>query len=259
MGRKMRVERIFHKIVGLNVALSRWVDARVWPDMSRDGNRSFVSSVKPLVGHDSSVADVGGGKSPFFSSEEVAAMNLHVTGLDVDQSELGRAPAGAYSRVVCEDITTYRGDQSADFVIVQSLLEHVSDNRKGMLGIASLCKPGGRVFTFCPNRRAWFAVLNRLLPEGLKRRILYTIYPHTKEKQGFPAFYDRCTPAELSQALGDAGLSVVKVVPYFVSSYFMFFFPLYLFWRLVTYPLMRFWPMAFCETFVIYAVKSEGR
>jgi 2-polyprenyl-6-hydroxyphenyl methylase/3-demethylubiquinone-9 3-methyltransferase len=93
------------------------------------------------------------------------------------------------------------------------------------------------------------------LPERTKRAILYAIYPQTKEKQGFPAFYDRCTPREMAHAMQSAGLKVDRVEPYFVSSYFMFLFPLHLLWRLVNVPLMKLWPMAFCETFVIRASK----
>src|SRR5690606_5410737 len=103
----------------------------------------------------------------------------------------------------------------------------VRNNADGMQGVASFCKPGGRVYTFCPNRRAWFAVINRLLPERIKCAILYAIYPQTRDNQGFPAFYDRCTPRQLARAMEAAGLRVERIDPYFVSSYFMFFFPLY--------------------------------
>lgn len=39
----------------------------------------------------------------------------------------------------------------------------------------------------------------------------------------------------------------------------MFFSPLYLFWQLVDAPLMKLWPMSFCETFVFHASKPESR
>jgi 2-polyprenyl-6-hydroxyphenyl methylase/3-demethylubiquinone-9 3-methyltransferase len=246
---------MLRRFIDGNIALSRRMDALLWPSMAVDGNQSFVSLVRSAVGDDLAIADVGGGKSPLFSPQDVARKRVSVLGVDIDRSELDAAPSGAYDRVVCADITRHRGDESADVVIVQSLLEHVADNMAGMKGIASLCKPGGRVFTFCPNRRAWFATINRMLPERVKRALLHTIYPHTREKQGFPAFYDRCTPRELKKALESAGLEVDRIDCYYVSSYFMFFFPLYLVWRLVNVPLMKLWPMSFCETFVIRASK----
>lgn len=242
-------------LIDKNIALSRALDRHLWPSMAVDGNRSFVAMVRDLVGTDLTVADVGGGKSPLFSVQEVEQKRLSVLGVDIDGAELAAAPEGAYARVVCADISRFEGDSSADVVIVQSLLEHVSDNASGMRGIASLCRPGARVYTFCPSRRAWFAMINRMLSERIKQAILYAIYPHTREKQGFPAFYDRCTPHEMRQAMEAAGLKVERIDPYFISSYFMFCFPLYLGWRLVTVPLMKLWPMAFCETFVIHAVR----
>lgn len=238
-----------------NVAVSQALDRALWPSMTIDGNRSFVALVRAVVSPGACLADVGGGKSPLFSAEEVAERRLSVIGVDIDREELDSAPAGAYDEAICADITRFRGSESADVVIVQSLLEHVSDNEAGMKGIASLCKPGGEVYTFCPNRRAWFAVLNRLLPERLKCAVLYAIYPDTREKQGFPAFYDRCTPAGMTAAMEAAGLRVERIEPYFVSTYFMFFAPLYLLWRLATMPLMKLWPMAFCETFIVHASK----
>lgn len=246
---------MFRTIINFNVALCKRLDGSLWPRMSIDGNRRFIEIARASVPSGVVIADVGGGKSPLFSPEEVAAKRLSVIGIDIDGNELAAAPHGAYAKTAQVDITSYKGDASADVVLVQSLLEHVANNSKGIKGIASICKPGGQIFTFCPNRRAWFAILNRLLPEGAKRYLLHSIYPHTRRNQGFPAYYDRCTPAEMTWLMEREGLKVVQVLPFFVSSYFRFFFPLYLFWRLVTLPLMKVWPLHFCETFMIVARK----
>ena len=247
--------QILRWVVNKNIAMSKALDRWMWPSMAIDGNRSFIGFVRDMIGTDLVIADVGGGKSPLFSAQEVDRKRLSVMGIDIDEAELSAAPKGAYARIACADICAFSGDASADVVIVQSLLEHVHDNAAGMRGIASLCKPGGRVYTFCPNRRAWFAMINRLLPERVKRKILFAIYPHTREKQGFPAYYDRCTPREMRDAMAAAGLQVERVDCYFISSYFMFCFPLYLCWRIVTIPLMKLWPMTFCETFSVHAVR----
>lgn len=245
-------------VINRNIAMSKALDRWLWPSMAIDGNRTFVGMVRGAIGTDLVVAEVGGGKSPLFSVQEVGDKRLVVIGIDIDSSELAAAPAGAYAQTICADISRFIGQSSADAVIVQSLLEHVSDNASGMRGIASLCKPGGRVYTFCPNRRAWFAMINRLLPESVKRKILFAIYPHTRDNQGFPAYYDRCTPREMSASMAAAGLEVHRIEPFFISSYFMFCFPLFVFWRIVTLPLMRLWPMTFCETFIIEAAKPQS-
>lgn len=244
-------------LIRKNVAWSRRFDALVFPGMTLDGNRDFVARTRAAIVPGLRLVDIGGGKSPMFTAEEVRAMGLDVTGVDIDPDELARAPAGAYREAIEADITTYRGQPLADAVIVQSLLEHVADARGAAQGIASFARPGAAIYTFCPNRRAWFARINRLLPEALKRRLLYAIYPHMREKQGFPARYDRGTPAQLSDCFAGAGVDIVEVRPYYVSSYFMFFFPLYLVWRVVNWPLMKLFPHAFCETFMLVGRKRD--
>ena len=251
----MKSGSILRSIIDANFRLSRNFDARLFSAMTVDGNRDYVDMLKRSIGDGLRIADIGGGKSPLFSPQEVDAKRLRVTGVDIDKEELEAAPSGAYAEIICADITEYRGRPEADVVVVQSLLEHVRDGHKAIQGVASFCRDGGTVYTFCPNRRAWFAIINRVLPEALKKRLLFAIYPSARGKQGFPAFYDGCTPAEMSAAMRDARLKVDEIKPYFVSTYFMFCFPLFVLWRLVNWPLMKRWPMAFCETFVIIASK----
>jgi hypothetical protein len=85
---------------------------------------------------------------------------------------------------------------------------------------------------FLPSRNAVFARINLMLPQQLKRTILHSVFPSTKRDQGFPAYYDRCTPADFRRLAADSGLAVDLCKVYFRSSYFMFFFPLHLAWRI---------------------------
>lgn len=248
---------LFRKLIKSQVAMCRWLDARFFADMSVDGNGHYLREVDEIVPDGSRVADVGGGKRPFFSAEAVMARNLRVTGIDIDADELAHAPPGAYHRSIVSPIERVEGPAVNDVVVAQSVLEHVVNGKNAIRGCASLLAGGGHLYTFCPNRHAWFAVLNRMLPEAMKRSILFSIFPEKKEKQGFPAFYDGCTPRQMQRNIETAGLSVVVVRHFFVSSYFMFFFPLYLTWRLVNWPLMKMWPDIFCETFMTVSVKKQ--
>ena len=84
---------------------------------------------------------------------------------------------------------------------------------------------------FVPSRNALFARLNLLLPERAKRALLFGLFPEKREAQGFPSYYDQCTPRRI-QELGVAhGLELVKAEYYFKSSYFSFFLPFYVLWR----------------------------
>jgi len=89
----------------------------------------------------------------------------------------------------------------------------------------------GYVLIFVPSRNALYARINKILPEGLKRLILFSLFPNARKLQGFPAYYDRCTPRDIKRIVQSLGFEVVEERHYYLSSYFSFFFPLYLLWR----------------------------
>jgi 2-polyprenyl-6-hydroxyphenyl methylase/3-demethylubiquinone-9 3-methyltransferase len=249
---------IMRNFIAWQLRLSQNFDRRYFESLSRDGNVAYIQFVPTLISDGARIADVGGGKTPFFNAKEVAERSLRVTGVDIDAGELSMAPAGTYAAMLNCALEECRGSNDHDLVIAQSVLEHVRDGAESMRGIASLLRKKGIVATFCPNRRAWFARLNMILPEGVKRKVLFTIFPNKRERQGFPAHYSGCTPSEMARNMRCVGIRPLEVRHFFVSSYFMFFFPLYLFWRIATYPLMRFWPHRYCETFIMIG-EYEGK
>ena len=229
---------IARKLVRSQVILSAALDRMLPKELTVDGYTHFTESFAPrYLRPGMKVYDIGAGKRPHIDPETKRRLGLQVVGLDIDQGELDRAPAGAYDEVVCADITQYRGKGDADLVICQALLEHVRDVEKAFETIASILKPGGEAVIFVPSRNAVFARLNLLMPHELKRQVMFTVFPHTKQAQGFPSYYDRCTPADFRALAVKYGLTVEEAEVYFASFYFSFFFPLYAAWRA--------WTMAF--------------
>jgi 2-polyprenyl-3-methyl-5-hydroxy-6-metoxy-1,4-benzoquinol methylase len=252
------MKKAIRRFISWQVRCSKWIDRTFFGRMSIDGNTYFVSAIRNLVVGGGTMADIGGGKTPAFGPEEARERRLQVTGVDIDPAELSAAPDGSYTRTVTCAIEEAEGPGDCDFVIAQSVMEHVNDGRLAAKGMASFAKPGGAVATFCPNRRAWFARLNLLLPEGVKRRLLFAIFPEKRERQGFPAHYSGCTPSEMLENMRDAGVHCIEIKYFYVSSYFMFFVPLYLFWRIITFPFMVLWPHRYCETFMYVGRKAVG-
>ncbi len=152
--------------------------------------------------------------------------------MDIDNEELTQAPPGSYDGIICADITRYDGCSDADLVICQGLLEHVDDTEAAFRAISSIVKSGGLALIFVPSRNAIFARLNIMLPQSLKETILYSIHPRTRRNQGFPAYYDRCTPLEFKELASSNGLSLVEQRLYYRNFYFSFFFPFHLIWRI---------------------------
>ena len=162
----------------------------------------------------------------------------------------GEAPPGAYDRLVCADVTRFRGSGDADLAICQAVLEHVNDTSAALRALASIVRPGGKVAIFVPCRNALFARLNLALPETTKRRMLFTLFPVRKEvHSGYPAVYHRCTPRLMSTDAGAAGLQLERLDVYWHSTYLSAFAPAWAAWRLWTLIMWAKGSREMCETF----------
>lgn len=219
-------------IIATQVWLSRHFD-RLLPEKYRiDGNRDYINDFAPKhLAQGQTIIDIGGGKQPYLSLERKRSLNAKVIGLDIDGAELARAPAGAYDETIVADVSKFRGDNQADLLVCQAVLEHVQDVPGAFIAISSALKPGGKALIFVPSRNAVFARLNIVLPQQVKEWLLYTIFPKTRAAQGFPSFYNRCTPNDFKQLAAENGLTIIDSRYYYISSYFSFCFPLYMVWR----------------------------
>jgi 2-polyprenyl-6-hydroxyphenyl methylase/3-demethylubiquinone-9 3-methyltransferase len=241
---------LLRRIIDAQIRWSRACERRLPAELTVDGYSDFASSVVPAYLEKGQVVyDVGGGKRPYVSARQKADLGLTVVGIDIAQDELDRAPQGIYDRTICADIGRLRGEGDADLLICLAVLEHVRDVAAGLDSIASCLKPGGRALIFVPSRNAPFARLNLLVPEGLKRRVLYFVFPQSRGHQGFPSYYDRCTPRDFAKLAARSGLRVDEERLYFVSTYFYALFPAYLLWRLSKQLIYLFDRRAAAETF----------
>ena len=212
---------------------SRRFDRLLKRDYWLDGNRDFYEDLLPkYLKPNLRVWDIGGGKRPAITPQVKQCLNLQVSGLDISQKELDAAPQFVYDKTFCADITTFRGKENSDLIICQALLEHVNCTRSTFTAINSILAAGGRALIFVPCRNALFARLNLLLPETWKRSLLFFFYPHARGKQAFKSFYDRCTPHDFRQLAAEHKFEIEEERIYFKSSYFTFFFPLHLLWRI---------------------------
>jgi len=240
------LQRAVHSQVWLSERFDRLIPARFRVDGNADFIKTFVCRhLRP----GSLVFDVGGGKQPLLSAAQKQDLGVAVIGLDIDANELCHAPAGAYDATICADIAHFQGNQSAQVVICQALLEHVPDVSAAIRSISTMLADGGVALLFVPARTAWFARLNRILPPAWKQRLLFTIFPETERQQGFDAFYDRCTPGELVEIAKGFDLHAEELRLYYTSSYFSCIFPLYVLWRLCVLVFAAIAPRCAAETF----------
>jgi hypothetical protein len=95
-----------------------------------------------------------------------------------------------------------------------------------------------------------YARLNLLLPERLKRLVLFSVWPHACRGQGFRSHYHRCTPRDFCRMAESAGLVVVERRSCFISAHFTFFAPLHILWRA--------WIVAYRELAGLQAAETFG-
>jgi SAM-dependent methyltransferase len=247
--------------IAWQMRLSKSFDRMIDTKYTIDGNDDFRQNIIPgYVDRGMIVYDVGGGSKPYIDRTTKVREDLTIVGLDVDQREMDAAPAGIYDRMICADIASYRGPGDANLVICQSTLEHVKNTERAFAALSTIARPGGRIAIFVPSRNALFARINLLLPEQLKRSLLYSIFPHKAEgHDGFPAFYNRCTPRDFREMAVQHGFQIELQKLYFTSSYFSFFVPLYVLWRLWILGFHRLAGDQAAETFVMVLLRTSGR
>ena len=246
-------------LIGKQIRISRAVDHWLPAYCSRDGYQDFNEVVVPdYLQSNATIYDVGGGKRPYLTPEVKRALGARVVGIDIDGDELARAPEGAYDETITADIAQLRGRGDADLVVCQTLLEHVRDIDGSVSAIASMLKPGSRALIFVPCRNALFAHLNLVLPEAVKRKILYFVDPRTAHAQGFPSHYQGCTPDGLRRRAERCGLQVEREQLYWTSSYFYAFVPAYMLWRGWLLAAKRLGARNMCETFSLVLKKPDA-
>jgi ubiquinone/menaquinone biosynthesis C-methylase UbiE len=253
------ISRIARWLITSQVALSRAFDQLLPLSFRIDGSKDFKKRIVPSYLHPGLVIyDIGGGARPCVDLETKRRLGLKVTGVDIEDEQLAKAPRGLYDRTIVTDITTYQEQNAADLVVCKSTLEHVHDTEAALGTMARLLNPGGTLLVFVPSRNALYARLNVLLPQPVKMRLLQAFMPDRADHLGFPAMYNRCTPRDFCRFAVGHGLQLKELRPYYISSYFSVVFPVYVLWRV--------WILAYravarehaAESFVLIASKPKG-
>ena len=141
------------------------------------------------------IVEIGGGANPMIPIDQVRAMGLDYTLLDISETELAKAPAGY--RTVCADIASASpdlGHGSYDLAFSRMLAEHVRSGAQLHRNIHGLLRPGGHAMHFFPTMWALPFVVNRYLPERLSDGLVALLNPgRDRHRFGkFPAYYDWC-------------------------------------------------------------------
>lgn len=244
---------LFRKFVNANVYISEKFE-NLFP-FNADG-KILLEKLFQTVQPDQSIADVGGGKKPakFLEAIEVTPVSAIYDGYDISKEELLIAK-DLYTDIYEIDLTKDSDNfpRKYDFVICLNTLEHVTDARISIRTLSKMLEDGGVLYLKLPCRYAMFAKLNLMLPNELKRKVMHTVFPH-KIGDGFKAYYDRSTPHQIIEICEANGLQLQEKSLIKWTSYFSFFFPLYVVWRMITV-VQNAVISDYCEAFELTLVK----
>jgi Methyltransferase domain len=170
------------------------------------------------------ICDIGGGRTPLFTRDEVMDLGLDYTILDISQGELDHAPPGY--RTMRADISAIPAEERRcqfDLVFSKYLAEHVRDGGAMHRNIFAMLRPGGRAFHYFPTMFAPAFVLNRLLPQGLSRVLKETFDPSQRGHPKFPALYSWCfgPTRKMRLRFAEIGYEIESYQPFYGTDYFL--------------------------------------
>ena len=173
------------------------------------------------------VMEIGAGRSPMLTGEQISSLNLSYTANDISESELARSPS--WVSKACFDIAG-KVDQSLaplanryDLIFSKMVFEHIPDTRQAYLNILELLAPGGICINYHPVLYSPPFLINLAFPDAVTAPILRMLSPrrHEGDQPKFPAKYNRCViSAKLRGELRDLGFREVWQIPFFYHGYF---------------------------------------
>jgi 2-polyprenyl-6-hydroxyphenyl methylase/3-demethylubiquinone-9 3-methyltransferase len=164
----------------------------------------WINNRAPLAGKN--VIDIGCGGG--ILAESMAKKGANVTGIDLSDKALKVADlhglesgiAVNYKKIAAEQMASEEAGQY-DVVTCMEMLEHVPDPASIIRACFTLAKPGGHVFFSTLNRNAKSYLFAIIAAE-------YVLQMLPKGTHDYAKFI---TPAELSQAIRNAGLQVDSI------------------------------------------------
>jgi ubiquinone/menaquinone biosynthesis C-methylase UbiE len=175
------------------------------------------------------VADVGGGRHCSFAELLPTVHALTIVAVDQSAEELAANSTVDRTMVadVSRDIPFANGE--VDLLVSRTLLEHVPDVQGAARAMARVLKPGAETIHLLPCRYALFAIVARVVPFGVAKRLLHFAIPESKGVVEFDVVYDRGHPRALEQVFAAAGFREVSVeCTWDQAAYFHSLFPVFL-------------------------------
>lgn len=184
----------------------------------------YGDALKGIVAgyQDAAILELGAGRRPSFTLEEMPSTIKSYTVNDISAEELALLPPG-YD-MACFDVG---GDASNfsdryDVVFSRFLAEHVADGQAMHRNVHQVLRDGGVSFHLIPTLYAFPFIINKLFPERLTSWVLKVFTPRRAINPKFPAYYSMCygNPDRMGRMLKDIGYSRVEIRNFYGHFYY---------------------------------------
>jgi len=162
-----------------------------------DGTVQFYQRVHALLRPDYVVLDFGAGRGaayyedPSFyrkSLRNLRGEGRRVIGVDVDPV-VSTNPCIDEAIVIDAALPLPFSEDTFDLIVSDSTFEHVSDATRIADELDRVLKVGGWICARTPNRNGYVALMNRIVPAEIARRLVSSAQPDRKVEDIFPAHY----------------------------------------------------------------------
>ncbi|CAN5138624.1 hypothetical protein BH20ACT5_BH20ACT5_07830 [soil metagenome] len=185
---------------------------RLYPEIAAggftrdDGTVAFYTRVRALLEPSMTVVNLGAGRGrhaedPVRFRRELVVLRgavAEVVGVDPDPVVLEN-PTVDRAVVMPDPRTIPLPDDSADLVLADWVLEHVTEPHAVATEVDRVLRPGGWICARTPNKRGYWALGARLVPVRAQGRLLRYLQPDRPSRDVFPTTYGMNTPAELRE------------------------------------------------------------
>lgn len=169
--------------------------------------------------------EIGGGRDPLFTPQELDEMGIRYTVNDISHDELAKADE-RYKKQVFDisGVVDKSLHQQYDFIFSRMVFEHVPSAMQAYRNILALLKPGGVAMNFHPTLFATPFLINKAIPDWASSRLLRAFVPNRTPDQipKFPAYYSLCSStARTQRRITDIGFSDVFIIPFYAHNYYV--------------------------------------
>ena len=194
------------------------------PDSHRDSAYRQYKSIVTALAAGSRLLEIGAGRRPLLTPEEIKALDIRYTANDIMAAELDLIPFPVETAVFdsCGEIPE-RCAGSFDVICSKMVQEHVSSGERFYRNILRLLSNGGVALNFHPTLYCPPFLINRAFPEHMTRAVLRFFKPerNSDDVPKFPAAYELCySSAANANAIGKIGFSAVHIFPFYHHEYF---------------------------------------